>query len=130
VLQDTTGAHFCIWQEKRPKAEAIGGAEGTLCWADLMTRDTARAEKFYSGLLSWTFGRDEKDPSDYTHIKNGREFIGGMPPSRHLDAMCRRIGSHIFSLQIAMRLLRRPSSLAARPASKPQTWRTWDASQY
>ena len=44
VLQDTTGAHFCIWQEKRPKAEAIGGAEGTLCWADLMTRDTARAE--------------------------------------------------------------------------------------
>jgi uncharacterized protein len=86
VLQDTTGAHFCIWQEKRPKAEAIGGVEGTLCWADLMTRDTTRAEKFYSGLLSWTFGKDEKDPSGYTHIKNGEEFIGGMPPSKHLDA--------------------------------------------
>lgn len=86
VVQDPTGAAFCIWQEKRAKAESIAGVEGTLCWADLMTRDTARAEKFYSGLLGWTFGKDEKDPSGYTHIKNGEEFIGGMPPSSHLQA--------------------------------------------
>lgn len=85
VVQDPTGAAFCIWQEKRAKAESIAGVEGTLCWADLMTRDTARAEKFYSGLLGWTFGKDEKDPSGYTHIKNGEEFIGGMPPSSHLQ---------------------------------------------
>ena len=27
--------------------------------------------------------RDEKDPSGYLHIKNGEQFIGGVPPSKH-----------------------------------------------
>src|SRR5690349_4505133 len=86
VVQDPGGAVFSIWQDKREKAGAIGAVEGTLCWADIMTRDTAAAERFYSGLFGWTFGKDEKDPSGYTHIKNGEEFIGGMPPASHLDA--------------------------------------------
>jgi uncharacterized protein len=85
VLQDPAGAHFCIWQDKRAKAESIAGVEGTLCWADLMTRDPARAEKFYSGLFGWTFEKDAKDPLGYTHIKNGEAHIGGMPPPSHMQ---------------------------------------------
>ena len=36
VVQDPTGAAFCLWQAKQ-KANAVTGVDGTLCWADLNT---------------------------------------------------------------------------------------------
>jgi uncharacterized protein len=83
VLQDPTGATFCVWQPKRNKGIGIGGVEGTLCWADLSTPDPERAGKFYSGLFGWNLVKDEKDPSGYLHIKNGEHFIGGVSPAKH-----------------------------------------------
>jgi len=81
VIQDPTGAHFCVWQSKSHHGTQIAHVHGTLCWADLSTPDPKRAEDFYSGLLGWQFIRDEKDPSGYLHIKNGEHFIGGVPPA-------------------------------------------------
>jgi predicted enzyme related to lactoylglutathione lyase len=82
VLQDPTGAHFCIWQPMTQPGIGIANVPGTLCWADLSTPDVKRAADFYSGLLGWKIIADEKDPSGYLHIKNGEDFIGGIPPSK------------------------------------------------
>jgi predicted enzyme related to lactoylglutathione lyase len=83
VIQDPTGAVFCCWQAKNSPGIAITGENGTLCWADLSTPDAASAQGFYEGLLGWTIAASENDPSGYIHIKNGEEFIGGIPPAAH-----------------------------------------------
>jgi predicted enzyme related to lactoylglutathione lyase len=80
VVQDPTGAIFCVWQAKAHQGVGISG-DGTLCWADLSTPDPQRASKFYSGLFGWQAVTDEHDPSGYLHIKNGEDFIGGIPPA-------------------------------------------------
>ena len=81
VVQDPTGAAFALWQSKAHSGLGIAGVCGSLCWADLMTSDTERAKAFYEGLLGWKITKSENDPSGYLHIKNGEQFIGGIPPS-------------------------------------------------
>lgn len=81
VVQDPTGANFCVWQANKNTGIGIAHVHGTLCWADLSTPDPKRASDFYSGLFAWQLIRDEKDPSGYLHIKNGEHFIGGIPPT-------------------------------------------------
>lgn len=80
VVQDPTGAVFSLWQGKSHKGTGITGSVGTLCWADLMTRDPARAITFYTALLGWEFPTGG-DPSGYRHIQNGGVMIGGVPPA-------------------------------------------------
>ena len=86
VLQDPAGATFSLWQGKKNKGTGITGVDGTLCWADLSTPDPARAGNFYADLFGWRIMADEKDPSGYLHIKNGEDFIGGVPPVKHRNA--------------------------------------------
>jgi uncharacterized protein len=85
VIQDPTGAIFSLWQPKKHPGVTIGGVDNTVCWADLSTPDPERASKFYSGLFGWELTKDAKDSSGYTHIKNGENFIGGIPPAEHRD---------------------------------------------
>lgn len=85
VLQDPAGATFSVWQPNKHSGAGIKGVDGTLCWADLMTPDPERASRFYSELFGWRFERGEKDSSGYLHIRNGEEFIGGVPPAEHRD---------------------------------------------
>lgn len=85
VVQDPTGVHFCLWQAKRSPGIAARNTDGAFCWADLNTPDVARAGEFYTKLFGWTLEKDEKDPSGYTHIKNGDEYIGGIPSAEHLN---------------------------------------------
>ena len=82
VLQDPTGAVFCIWQANKHTGTRITGEHGTLCWADLNTGDQARAGQFYSDLFGWQIMKEDEDSAhNYWHIKNGEEFIGGIPPA-------------------------------------------------
>jgi len=83
VAMDPTGAAFCIWQEKRHYGAGISGVPGTFCWADLSTKDVAAAAKFYSDVFGWQIAPGEHDNSGYLHIKNGENFIGGVPPAEH-----------------------------------------------
>jgi len=80
VIQDPTGAYFCLWQPQRNTGVGIVGDPGAFCWADLNTPDPDRAGKFYSALFGWKFSLGEKDPNGYLHIQNGDKFIGGVPP--------------------------------------------------
>jgi uncharacterized protein len=86
VIQDPTGAVFSVWQAKKHGGTGITGVDGTLCWADLSTSDPQRAKSFYEGLFGWKLVLGEKDSSGYLHIKNGDQFIGGIPPTAHRDA--------------------------------------------
>jgi len=83
VIQDPTGAVFCVWQANKSVGIGISQVAGTLCWADLSTPDAKRASVFYSGLFGWHVAADPKDTSGYLHIKNGEPFIGGIPPAAH-----------------------------------------------
>ena len=83
VIQDPTGAVFTVWQAKKNAGIGIVREPGTFCWADLSTPDRERAKQFYSGLFGWQVEAGEKDPSGYLHIKNGENFIGGIPPVQH-----------------------------------------------
>jgi uncharacterized protein len=88
VIQDPTGAHFCIWQSNKGIGIQLAGEPGTLCWADLNSPDPERAKKFYGDVFGWRFTEDthSNPPSGYLHIQNGDEFIGGIPPVRPLMA--------------------------------------------
>ncbi len=83
VVQDPGGAIFNLWQEKRQVVAGISGVPGTFCWADLVTKNIEASRQFYTGLLGWEFGVSDHDTSGYLHIKNGEEFIGGVPPAEH-----------------------------------------------
>jgi predicted enzyme related to lactoylglutathione lyase len=84
VLQDPTGAVFSLWQPNKNRGTGITASHGTLCWADLSTPDQARAGQFYSDLFGWQIMKEDEDPAhNYWHIKNGEEFIGGIPPASH-----------------------------------------------
>jgi uncharacterized protein len=80
VIVDPTGANLSLWQAKRNIGFGITGVTGSFCWADLMTTDPPRAAKFYSGLFGWKLETGQQG-GDYLHIKNGEEFIGGVPPA-------------------------------------------------
>jgi len=84
ILQDPTGAVFSIWQAGINPGIGITGVHGTFCWADLNTSDQGRAGQFYSGLFGWQIVKEDEDQAhNYWHIKNGEEFIGGIPPASH-----------------------------------------------
>jgi predicted enzyme related to lactoylglutathione lyase len=83
VIQDPTGAVFCLWRANKNAGIGIAQVHGTLCWADLSTPDPQRGSEFYSGLFGWHIAADPKDPSGYLHIKNGEQYIGGIPPTLH-----------------------------------------------
>ena len=86
VVQDPTGAIFALWQPKKHTGTGIAGVHGTLCWADLITPNPARAKEFYAGLFGWRFYAGQNDPSGYQHIANGETSIGGIPPAEFRDS--------------------------------------------
>jgi predicted enzyme related to lactoylglutathione lyase len=83
IIQDPSGAQFCIWQAHKNAGIRIAGVNGTLVWADLSTPDVQLAIDFYARLFGWQIAADPKDTSGYSHIKNGEHFIGGVPPSKY-----------------------------------------------
>ena len=82
VIQDPTGAPFCIWEAKEHIGAGIVGENGTLCWADLNTPDADTAGRFYGELFGWTYVPGE---GGYLHIKNGEAFIGGISAAAHQE---------------------------------------------
>ena len=77
VLQDPTGAVFQVWQPKKNKGTGITGVNGTVCWGELRTNNTAMATAFYTGLFGWKT-KDSTPPGEYTEWLNSGQPIGGM----------------------------------------------------
>jgi uncharacterized protein len=81
VIEDPTGAVFCIWQARDHTGMEIHGETGAMCWADLSTPEPDRARQFYEALFGWQIGPAEKYPPDYLVIRNGETPIGGIAPA-------------------------------------------------
>jgi predicted enzyme related to lactoylglutathione lyase len=83
VIKDPAGAVLSIWEPKTHPGTGITGVPGTMCWADLSTPDAAGASEFYKNLFGWGLMAGD---NGYLHIKNGEDFIGGIPPAAHRNA--------------------------------------------
>lgn len=78
VLQDPTGAVISIWQPARHIGAKILREPGALGWTELLTRDTAAAEKFYTQLFGWEAKTGGDGGSAYTEFKVGGQPDAGM----------------------------------------------------
>lgn len=78
ILQDPTGATFCVWQAKKHQGVSALDEVGALCWTELLTTDTASAQAFYTGLFGWTAEAMPMGPMTYTIYKRGDAQAGGM----------------------------------------------------
>src|SRR5579862_1233984 len=117
VIQDPTGASFCIWQPKKSAGVGLKGEQGTVTWADLSTTDQAKAAKFYGDLFGWKMlGGDNKPakPGDYVHIVNGHDYIGGIQPPAHRDPAMPSHWLLYFAVNDADATIKKVSSLGGR----------------
>lgn len=78
VLQDPTGATFCVWEAKRNTGIQVEGEENALCWSELWTSDRAKALEFYTRLFGWTTKSSTDTPQDYSEISNQGRAMGGI----------------------------------------------------
>ncbi len=78
IIQDPTGATFCIWEAKKHAGAAVLNEVGTLIWTELLTTDTARAQAFYTTLFGWKADAKPMGPMTYTIYQNGAAQAGGM----------------------------------------------------
>jgi predicted enzyme related to lactoylglutathione lyase len=62
--------------EQTKKHEPI--PHGTICWAELASRDVEAAKKFYTELLGWKLTGSQAAGMNYTEIVVGDNHIGGM----------------------------------------------------
>jgi predicted enzyme related to lactoylglutathione lyase len=88
IVQDPTGAVFCLWQAKLHIGAKILAEPGALVWSELTTRDPNKAEAFYTGLFGWTPKHSPPGaPMSYTEFHNqGKPGVGMMEMPSHMPA--------------------------------------------
>jgi uncharacterized protein len=74
VVQDPQGASFSLWQPKKHIGAEVINEPGALCWAELDTRDTESAKRFYTGLFGW----GTKVSDAYIELQQGGTSMGGI----------------------------------------------------
>jgi predicted enzyme related to lactoylglutathione lyase len=77
---DPTGAVFGVWQPK-----SFGGADlvnepNSLCWTEVLTRDSEADKAFYPAVFGWDAGRPQFEgaPDSYVVWELGGKPVGGM----------------------------------------------------
>ncbi|MDQ8705128.1 VOC family protein [Streptomyces sp. LHD-70] len=60
TAQDPSGVHFSVWQAGNHEGFAKAGEPGSVCWAEVNTRDVAKADAFFPAV----FGFGEKQIVD------------------------------------------------------------------
>lgn len=78
VIQDPTGAIFSVWEPKTHIGAQLVNEPGSLSWNELATRDTEKAEKFYTNLFGWSSQVQETPMTVYTTFSNGERMAAGM----------------------------------------------------
>jgi len=79
VIADPQGAVFSLWQAKKHIGATVLDEDGALSWTELMTTDSAAAEKFYTGLFGWKSEPMPMGPGmTYTVFRRGAAAAGGM----------------------------------------------------
>jgi hypothetical protein len=92
ILQDPTGAVFCVWEPKKHIGAQILNEPGALCWTELTTSDTKAAEAFYTQLFGWS-----PKHSAPAAVMEYTEFSVGGTPSIGMMAKPKDMPAHIPS---------------------------------
>ena len=80
LVQDTTAAVVALWQPRRHAGAGIIGEPANMCWNELATTDTGRAEAFYAGLFGWSGTTRDLGGTRYTTFALNGEPCSGMCP--------------------------------------------------
>lgn len=119
VIQDPTGAHFCIWEPKKSQGIGAKGEPNTLTWNELLTNDTARASDFYTKLFGWV--DKTHGPMHYTEFMNGDTHAGGMMKIQpHMGPMPPNWGIY-FAVDDTDAMAAKATSLGAKICVPPTT---------
>jgi uncharacterized protein len=78
VCADPEGAAFSLYQPKQHSGVAAIREANAICWAELATRDIARAEAFYTGLFGWQMQDHVGSPTAYRMFGNADGMLGGL----------------------------------------------------
>lgn len=78
MLQDPTGAVIALWEPHSHAGAAIAGEPGAICWNELATTDTTRAETFYTSMLGWSAERRPMGAAAYIMFTDNGSARGGM----------------------------------------------------
>jgi predicted enzyme related to lactoylglutathione lyase len=78
VIRDPTGGIVGLWQPGKHVGATLVNEPGALCWNELQTHDTARAEAFYTRLFGWQASHSDAGEVRYTEFVNGEHAAGGM----------------------------------------------------
>ena len=77
VVQDPTGAIFCMWQPQDHIGYTVINEPGAVCWNEIYTRDTGAAAAFYSGLFGYGTKHSEM-PMPYVEFQQDGKSMAGM----------------------------------------------------
>ena len=78
VIADPAGAMFGLFGGPEIEGAFYSEEVGRVCWAELMTRDPATAERFYADLFGWEATTELTNGNPYTTFKLGEEMVAGM----------------------------------------------------
>ena len=79
VLQDPSGAFFCLWQAGSSIGSETVNEHGAFTWSELMTNDVDRCGTFYNRLFDWEHTtNDMPDGKKYTTFLLNGQGLGGM----------------------------------------------------
>ncbi len=90
LCKDPEGAMFCLWQGKANPGVGVIRQDNAVCWAELATRDTAKAGKFYTGLLGWQTKGSANMPTYLEFTVDGQPSGGLLP----MDEQWKDMPSH------------------------------------
>ncbi len=90
LCQDPGGAPFCLWQGKANPGVGVIRQDNAVCWAELVTRDTAKVRTFYTALFGWETKGSANMPT-YIEFSVDGEPSGGLLP---MDENWKDIPSH------------------------------------
>lgn len=80
IVADPVDAMFGVISGPAPEGTWLARDPGSVCWVELLTRDTAAAEAFYSQVFDWTAETAVYGPTPYTTFSlEGEAFAGMMP---------------------------------------------------
>ncbi|MEU7857345.1 VOC family protein [Nonomuraea sp. NPDC049141] len=78
VFQSPDGSFVSIWEAGRHQGAELVNEPTSFCWNELVTRDVAGAERFYSAVFGWTPHLQEMEGVKYTEWHAGDASIAGM----------------------------------------------------
>ncbi|MEV0440520.1 VOC family protein [Streptomyces spectabilis] len=83
TAQDPSGVYFSAWQPAAHRGFELMGAPGAFCWAEVTTREAAKADAFFTAVFPFEVKRMEDEHVDF-HVweLDGQPVVGRMkmPP--------------------------------------------------